>query len=133
MDIRKLAVEETSFLHLEDATGDALYENGEPVGITLYGPGTKTYARAQQARQNRIFDRMKRKGKTDLTAEEAAKENAEFLAACTKQFHRIEMGGLKDEELFRAVYADQSVGFIAEQAMKHLGEWANFSKASSKT
>ena len=36
------------------------------------------------------------------------------------------------QALFKAVYADSSVGFIAEQAMKHLGEWANFSKGSSK-
>ena len=137
MEIKKLAVEETSFLHLRDADDELLYESkpdgtpDEPIGITLYGPGTKTYAKASAAKNNRLMDRLKKKGKSDMSAEETATENAAFLAACTKSFHHIELDGLKDEALFKSVYADQSIGFIAEQSAKHLGEWGNFKPASS--
>lgn len=135
MDIKNLAVEETSFLHLRDASDELLYEgegdNRKEVGITLYGPGSKTFAKASQKRQNRLMDRMKKKGKTDTTPEESVKDNADFLAEVTHSFQCIESGELRGDALHRAVYADVSVGFIAEQAMKHIGEWGNFSKASS--
>lgn len=135
MDIKKFAVEETGILHLRGADDEPLMgEDGKPMTITLYGPGSKQHARAQSAQQNRLVDKLKRKGKTDQTAEQRAREQAEFLAACTKEFSsNIEYDGLTGDELFRAVYADESIGFIADQAAKHLGDWANFSKASPKS
>lgn len=133
MDIRKFAVEETAVLHLRGAADEPLTgDDGKPITVTVYGPGSKTYARAQAAQQNRLIDKLKRKGKTDQSAEEKAREMAEFLAECTKEFSaNIEYDGLKDAALFRAVYADTSIGFIAEQVGKHLGDWANFTTASS--
>jgi hypothetical protein len=68
-----------------------------------------------------------------MSADEATQENAAFLAACTKEFHFIERDDLDGDALFKAVYADPSVGFIAEQAAKQLGDWSNFSPAASKT
>ena len=132
MDIKSLAVEETSFLHLRDANDELLYDGKEPVGITLYGPGTTPYAKASAAKNNRMLDRLKKKGKADLGADEAVEENATFLAACTKSFHHLESGSLQGDALFKAVYADKSVGFIAEQAAKHIAEWGNFKPASTK-
>ncbi len=146
MEIKKLAVEETSFLHLRDANDELLYEKKEvvqdgvaalvddkdkPVGIDLYGPGSKPFAKAQASRNNRFTDRMKKKGKSNLSAAEQVEENAAFLAACTKGFRNIQYDQLEGEALFMAVYSDSSVGFIAEQASKHLGEWGNFKKAST--
>ena len=53
MDIRKLAVEETAFVHLHDASDELLYEPGadgtpdqtKAVGVTVYGPGTNLCTR----------------------------------------------------------------------------------------
>jgi hypothetical protein len=133
MDLRSVAVEETAFLHLRSSKGDLLYEAGDaskPVGITMYSPGTKIHARAQAAKNSRLMERMKKRGKVDMSAEEAAEENATFLAAVTKEFHFIERDELKDEALFKAVYSDVSHGFIAEQAASFQADWGNFSKGS---
>ena len=132
MDVRKFAVEETSILALlgpDDAP--LMGEDLQPMTVTVYGPGSKQYARAQAAQQNRMIDKLKRKGKADQSAEEKAREQAEFLAGCTKEFSaNIQYEELKGEALHKAVYADTSIGFIAEQVGKHLGEWANFKKGS---
>jgi len=135
MDVRQFAVEESGVVELRDAADEPMVgEDGKPMTITLYGPGSKPYAKAQAAQQNRMIDKLKRKGKADQTAEEKAREQAEFLAGCTKAFSsNIEMDGLKDEALFRAVYAETSIGFIAEQVGRYLGEWGNFKTASTKT
>jgi hypothetical protein len=134
VDILKFAVEETSVLELRGADDAPLRgDDGAPMTVTVYGPGSKPYARAQAARQNRMVDRLKRKGKADQSAEEKAREQAEFLAGCTKEFSaNIEYGGLSGEALHKAVYADARIGFIAEQVGAHLSEWGNFSKGSPK-
>ncbi len=133
-DIKKYAVEETSLLALRSANDEPLIgDDGKPMTVTVYGPGSKTYAKAQAANQNRMIDKLKRRGKTDQSAEEKAREQAEFLAGCTQEFSaNIEYDGLAGEALHKAVYADSSIGFIGEQVGKHLGDWGNFTKGFTK-
>lgn len=141
MDIRKLAAEETAFVHLRNADDTLLYESNEDgkpdetkaIGVTVYGPGTKTYARAKAEQNKRLLAVMRKKGKTGLNAEETAEETARFLADCTKSFHFIEYDDLQGDALHLAVYADKTIGFIGEQVGAHLGNWANFTKGSAKT
>ena len=129
MDIRKHAVSPTTTLELRDAT-DRLMDG---VTVTLYGPGSKQYAKAQAAQQNRMIDKMKRKGKSDQTAEQNASEKAEFLADCTESFTNLEYDGLTGRALAIAVYSDLTIGFIADQVSAHLSDWSNFTKPSTTT
>ena len=133
MDIRKFAVEPTSRLHLRDASDELMYADGDqskPIAVNLYGPGSKQYARAQAAQQNRMMDKLKRKGKTEQSAEQIAAEKAEFLSDITASWENMEYDALEGDALSKAVYSDIGIGFIADQAAKHVGDWANFSKAS---
>jgi hypothetical protein len=137
MKITALRVQDTAFLHLKDANEELLYEDEkrtQPVGLTLYGPGSKVYAKANQAKQNKLMDRLKKKGRTDMTPEESAEENATFLAACTAELHYLEPeDGSTGAAAAKAIYLDQQAGHIAEQAGKFLTDWGNFSKASATT
>ena len=136
MDIRKFSVEETTLLHLRDTNDELMYADGDtkkPMTVTVFGPGSKAYAKAASKNQNRMIDKLKKKGKTEQTAEAKALENAEFLTDCTKGMENIDYDKLAGEDLYRAIYADTSIGFIAEQVGKHIGDWANFTKASAKT
>ena len=129
MDLRKFAVAETSTLELVDGSDLPLEDDqGNRASITLYGPGSKQYTKATAGRNNRTMDRLRKKGKADLTPEQLIAEQAEFLATCTKSFQYIEMDSLTGHELFKAVYGEASIGFVAEQASAHLGEWGNFTK-----
>jgi hypothetical protein len=133
MDIRKFAVEPTSRLHLRDATDELMYADGDeskPICAIVHGPGSKQYAKAQAAQQNRIIDKLKRKGKTEQSADQIAAEKAEFLADCTAGFENLEYDGLTGDALARAVYGDTSIGFIADQVAKWMGDWSNFTKGS---
>ncbi len=134
MDIRKFAVSPTTRLHLRDANDEPMFADEaktQEIAVKLYGPGSKTYAKAKAAQNNRLLEKLKRKGKAEQTAEQTAEEVAELLAACTEGFEHLEYGQLTGAALAKAVYADQSIGFIADQVNKHLGDWANFTKPSS--
>lgn len=127
MDIRSKAVQPTSRLELRDANDELMHG----VAVVVYGPGSKQYAAAQARQQNRMIDKLKNKGKTDQTAEQKAAETAEFLADVTQAFEGLEYDNLTGRELSLAVYSDITIGFIADQVAKHVGDWANFSKVSA--
>lgn len=132
MDIRTKAVSETGRLHLRDNTEELMYaEDGKEVAVNVYGPGSKQYAKAQAAQQNRAVDMLKKKGKTDQTAEQRRQENAEFLADCTVSFENLDYAGKTGRELAITVYSDQTIGFIADQVAKFIGDWSNFSKPAA--
>jgi hypothetical protein len=138
-DIRKFAVTPTTQLHLRDANDEPMFADSadgqpdatRPLVAVLYGPGSKAFKKAQAAASNRTIDRLKKKGKSDLTADEQARENAEFLAACTVELQNVELDGLREEALALAVYTMPELGFIAEQVNKHINDWANFSQQSA--
>ena len=133
-DIKSFAVAQTGRLHLRDA-GDALmYFDGDaskPIAVNVYSPGSKQYAKAQAAQQNRLIDKLKRKGASEQTAEQMAVEKADFLCDCTESFENLDYDGLTGAKLFRAVYSDITIGFIADQVTKFIGDWSNFTKAST--
>lgn len=135
-DITTLKAEETGTLELLNGQDEALVDDkGKRLSITLYGPGSKQYANAQAKRNNRTVERLRKKGKSDLSAEEQAAETAEFLAACTVSFNGWEYTPAKDrgeKEHFKAAYADPSLGFIRDQVSEFIGDWANFTGSSPK-
>ncbi len=136
-DITKLAATETSIVELVGGDDAPLYDDkGKRLTITVYGPGTKVYQRAQQRQQNQLMDKIKKRGKMDQTAEEKLAEQADFLAACTVSFNGFSYPpaeSLEGQELFRKAYADPSIGFIAAQVAAHINDWANFTKSSAES
>lgn len=138
-DIRKFSVTPTSTLHLRDSNDELMYADGpdgqpdpnRPMIAVLYGPGSKPFKKAQAAASNRTIERLKKKGKTDQSAEAQARENAEFLTACTVELQNVEFDQLQGEALFKAVYTTPEIGFIPEQINKHINDWANFSQNSA--
>jgi len=132
-DISKLAVSPTSTIELEDAEGDNLLnDNGEPISITVYGPGSRQYLKAQAARNRGILEYV-RKGGKKMKDDDQREMDAEFLAACTVSFNGFSYKGLTGCDLFKSVYLDPSIGFIAEQVNKAIGDWANFTKGSARS
>lgn len=134
MDIRKFAVAATSRLHLRDASDELMYADEAktlPIAVTIFGPGSKQHAAAQAKQSNLLVNLVRKKGDANQTAEQRREAQAEFLTACTESFENLEYGELQGLELAKAVYSDLSLGFIADQVAKHLGEWSNFSKGST--
>lgn len=129
-DITKTGVEEQGTLQLTDANeAPLLGENNEQLSITMFGPGSKEFERAAAKRQNRLVDRLKRKGKSDMSPEEQRAEQAEFLASVTVSFNGFgypPAGDATGRELFRALYMDPKLGFITDQANRFVGDWGNF-------
>lgn len=130
-EITSLSAKDTFIHPLVNANDEPLLDaDGKPLSVTVYGPGSKPYQKANAERTQRMMKRLQRKGKLEMSAEDQARENASFLAACTVSFNGWAYKGAGDASAFEAAYADPSIGFIADQVSKAIGDWANFSQTS---
>lgn len=129
-EITTIAARDEFTVELLNADESPLFNSsGARLSITVFGPGSKEYAAAQAARNARLMERMAKRGaKSKLSAEEQETEAALFLAACTKSFNGWAYKG--DPRAFEACYRDRSLGFIADQVQRAIGDWANFSTGS---
>lgn len=136
LNLKSLSASNTSSFQLRNGDDELLFDGVDasgkpmPVNVTVYGPGSAEYQRAQAKANNRAIERLKKRGKADQTAEEKNKELAVHLADITHSFDNLDYDGLTGRELAIAIYSDSSIGFIADQVNKHAGDWANFTKGS---
>ncbi|MBB6578009.1 hypothetical protein HNP33_002077 [Comamonas odontotermitis] len=142
LNIKSKAVSPTSFLHLKDAQENLMYTEPDkkgaeklPVGVNVYGPGSKEYQAAQTKVNNRAIQRLqKRGGKFEQTAEEKQKEQVHYLAEITHSFENLDYEGITSgRELALAVYGDTSIGFVADQVAEFVKDWSNFTQNSVKS
>ncbi|QIL71670.1 hypothetical protein G7048_15690 [Diaphorobacter sp. HDW4B] len=134
LNIKSKAVAATSFLHLKDSSDNLMWDDEAktlPVGVTIYGPGSKEFQQAQVKVNNRAVKRLQKRGNTDQTADVKLKEQAEYLADITAGFQNLDYDGLQGRQLAMAIYSDPSIGFIGDQVAEHVKDWANFSQASA--
>lgn len=129
-DVSKLAVSATSIIELEDPSGEPLInDSGEVISVTVYGPGSKQFQKASGVRNRAVLDYI-RKGGKKMKDDEQRELDAEFLASCTVSFNGFVYKDLTGVEMFKAAYLDPSIGFIAEQVNKAIGDWSNFTQGS---
>lgn len=132
-DISAEAVADTSTVYLERPNGDPLQNpKQEQCTVTVYGPGSKAFARAQGAKNRAMMAFVKRGGKK-MSDEEQREIDADFLATCTVSFNGFSYKNLTGHEQFKQAYMDTGIGYIAEQVNRHIGDWANFSKPANAT
>ena len=126
LDISTLAVKETTLIEINGPDGEPLVdEAGNRVSITVYGPGSKPYQRAQGVRNRAILEAVRR-GAKKMNDAEQREVDADFLASCTAAFNNFAYKDLQGPEAFKAAYMDISIGWMAEQVNKAIGDWENF-------
>ncbi|HEX7856090.1 MAG TPA: hypothetical protein VF503_20610 [Sphingobium sp.] len=132
MQIATLAVALVGFLHLKGPDGAFLYDEGEPVGIDMFGPGSQEFAQIEELQTSRALKRMQdNDGQPSLASvSDRRVQEAQDLTALTSGFRHIEHGDLAGVALFNAVYSDPKLGWIKEQALKHVRDWGKFPAVS---
>jgi len=127
-DISNLAAKSTATIDLESPDGEPLLnQDGEPLSVTVYGPGSKQYQKASGVKNRAILEYVRKPSKK-MKEDEQRELDAEFLAACTVSFNGFGYKDLTGVEMFKAAYMDPSIGFISEQVNKAIGDWSNFTK-----
>lgn len=135
MDISTKAVRDTAPIHLKDAAGDYLYDDGKPVRIVVYGPGSRVFAEVEARQHDRALRRIAENDGKPMIAplHERRVEEAQDLAALTVGFEHLSYAPAGDAQgvaLFEAVYLESKLGFVKAQVSKFVADWGNFSPAA---
>jgi len=135
LNIKNHAIAATAAMHIKDAGGEPMYNDGKPARIIFHSPGSKAYGIVESRQTARAVKRMNdNDGKlTAATADEKRAETAEDLTALTVGFENFDLGegGPQGAALFEAVYSDPELVFITKQSVKFLADTANFKRGSA--
>lgn len=137
-DITKRKVSETADIELLDGDDSPLCDDeGNRLSVTVCGPGSKTWQQADAEASRRKTARVeKARGKLTAALDVSGDDETDFLAAVTVSFNGWEYpspDGKKwpsQREMFRAAYADPSIGFIRDHVSKEARSWTAFTKGS---
>lgn len=135
MDVTKLSAVDTAPIHLKGLDGEYLYDDGKPVRIIVFGPGSQQAAAVEALQTARALKRMAdNDGRITVAPPEMqAKEQAEDLAAITSHFENLEYPPAGDKQgaaLFTAFYLDRTLGHLHAQVIKGQKNWAGFKPVS---
>lgn len=139
-DITKKRVAETAKIDLTDGDGAALFdEANNRLGVTLCGPGSKTWQQADAERNRRqamLVEKNPRRW-SSAVADKKREEEIDFLVSITVSFDGWEYphpeaaegkSWATQRDMFRAAYSDDTIGYIREQLLKEGNEYSAFSK-----
>lgn len=141
-DITRKRVSETADIELTDGDGAAMFDDdGTRLTVTICGPGSKTWQQADAERNRRQASLVEKNPKKwgSAFADKRRDEEIEFLVAITVSFNGWTYphpdGGVwpTNRDMYRAAYADNSIGYIRDQLLKEGNDWEAFSKAGAKT
>lgn len=124
---KSLAAKELSNIQLRHPASDELLfdENGKAVEVVMYGTSSKQYRQAITDMQNRSLKR----GKKQQSAEVMRQEGIDLLVACSHEIVNLEMedgSPINSPTTFKALYSDDSFGWIKDQVDAALGDISNF-------
>lgn len=130
-EISKLALVDTTLLHLQGPDGSYLYADEaekEPVQIEVYGRSSKQMRNYLITAEKKKTKRAKGKKDYQPTPEEAQEDNAEFFAAITKATYNLSLDGkaLTTQDDFKKLYLRPDLYFVVDAVSASLGDMELF-------
>lgn len=138
-DITKKRALETGQIDLVTGEGSPLIdENGNQLSVTVYGPGSKIWQVADATRNRRRLSRIeKNRGRASAALDQAREDEIDFLVAVTISFNGWEYPAPENQPwpdqnaMFRAAYADDTLGYIRDHVSREANSWEAFTKGSA--
>lgn len=134
-DITQKRAVETADIKLKNGDGSIMLDaEGNPLSVTVCGPASKTWSAANaELNRKRAKKLQDGGGKIAAALEDATAEQINFLCAVTVGFKGdIEHPDAKNKgDLARAIYSDESLGFIRDQVFAEANSWEAFTGGSA--
>lgn len=121
-DLSKFELKDTADIEIELPNGSPMMNGKEQVVISVYGGGSKQYVSAKHRAENAASLRvsaMLRNKSSRTSAEETAKEQAQFLADCTAEVKGLPITALE-------IYSNPKLKYITDQVQRFLDDDENF-------
>jgi len=135
-DITKKRALETAKIDLTDGEGAPLLDDdGNRLSVTLCGPGSKTWQQADAERSRKQASRAEKNPRriASTIIDHRRDDEIDFLVAITVSFNGWVYPGdfPSQKDMFRAAYADDSIGYIRDQLAVEGNGWSAFNRSAS--
>lgn len=133
-DITKKRVSETGVIQLKDADGSPLIDDeGNELSVTVHGPGSKVWQGATAETNRKRAERMRKNGgKIEAALDNAKGDQVDFLCRVTVSFNGWSYPAPEGEDMMRAAYSDDAIGYIRDHVFAEVNDWGAFTKGSTK-
>jgi hypothetical protein len=135
-DITKRRVSETGKIELKGPDGTPLKDDdGNVLSVTVHGPGSKVWQEASADLNRQRAARLRKAGgRIEGAMDSAVEDQVELLARVTISFNGWEYPDVgSGADMFRAAYGDPLLGFIRDQVLAEVNDWAAFTGGSAKS
>jgi hypothetical protein len=134
-DITRKRASETAKIDLVNGDGTPfLDDDGNQLSVTVHGPGSKVWQQADAERSRRRTVRIeKNRGKISAAIDLTGEDQVDFLTAITVSFNGWEYPGefASQRDMFKAAYADDTIGYIRDHVSAEAGGWEAFTSGSA--
>lgn len=130
---KKRAIETAQIELITGDNGPLLDDDGNRLCVTVYGPGSKKWNQANAEKSRKRTARMEKNRKMSAALEGAQEDEIDFLVAVTISFDGWEYPCPDKEwpskqDMFRAAYEDDALGFIRDHVFAEVNSWEAFTK-----
>lgn len=134
-DITKKRALEVGNIDLKNGDGSPMLDDdGNQLSVTVHGPGSKIWQQANTEVNRKRAERMRKNGgKIEAALENGTADAVEFLCRVTVSFngwtYPTSEGGTS-QDMFRAAYSDDLLGYIRDHVHAEANDWTGFMKGS---
>ncbi len=138
-DIKRHRAAATAPIELVNGEGAPLTDDeGNVLSITVHGPGSKIWQQTDAEIRRRVVARVeKNRGKTAAALDGQREDQIYFLGRITVSLngwnypHPDGEQWASSEDMFRALYSDDELGYIRDHVYAESRDWGNFTKGSA--
>lgn len=137
-DITTKRVGETGTIWLKEADGSPLLDDeANPLGITVFSPGSKQWQAANAEVNRKRAERIRKSGgKIEAGINNVRDDQIEYLTAITIEFvgwaYPLPDKATSQRDMFHAAYSDDLLGYIRDQMWTDTQDWASFTKGLAR-
>ncbi|WP_340265408.1 hypothetical protein [Sphingobium mellinum] len=137
-DITKKRALETATIDLINGDNSPLLDDdGNQLSVTVHGPASKVWQQATAEANRRKAERVRKSGgRLEAAVDHARDDRIDFLCRVTISFNGWEYPvekGATAQDMFRAAYADDAIGFIRDHVYGEANDWSAFTKGSASS
>lgn len=136
-DITKKRALETAQIDLVNGDGSPLLDDkGNQLSITVHGPASKVWQAANADRNRKRAERLrKNQGRMESAVDHAREDAVDFLVRITVSLNGFTYPaqGKAEQDVIRALYEDDTLGFIRDHVHGEATDWTPFTKGSAKS
>lgn len=127
-DITQKRAAESGLIELKNGDGSPMLDDeGNALSVTVHSPASKQWEQAQAEMNRKRAERLRKNGgKMEAALENARLDQIEFLCRVTIKLNGFEYPATKGEDPIRALYEDDTLGFIRDHVYAEVNDWSAF-------